>query len=251
MDLKLTGKKVIVTGGSRGIGRATLEGFAAEGADVAFFSRSADQVKETADSLSKHGGKVFGEAFEIKDQDGYKDWLLAAAEKLGGVDIFVHNVSSSGGDGTDWEQAFNLDVMCAVTGCNTLEPYLEKSSAGAVVLMSSTAAVETFLAPNAFNAVKGALLTYSKQLSQAWAPKGIRVNAVTPGPVVFPGGNWSKTRDAYPEVYDSIEGQIPFGRMGDPVEVANTVLFLASPASSFTTGANVVVDGGFTKRVQF
>lgn len=251
MDLKLKGKKVILTGGSRGIGRAALETFAAEGADVAFFSRSADQVSETIASVSKLGGKVFGDAFDISDQEGYAKWLGEAADKLGGVDIFVHNVSSSGGDGTNWDQAFNLDLMCAVTGCNTLEPYLEKSSSASAVLMSSTAAVETFLAPNAFNALKGALLTYSGQLAQAWGAKGIRVNAVTPGPVVFDNGNWSKTRAAMPEFYDSIESQIVLGRMGDPAEVANAVVFLASPASGFTTGTNLVIDGGFTKRIQF
>lgn len=251
MDLKLAGKKVVLTGGSRGIGRATLEAFADEGADVAFFSRSADQVKETVDSVASRSVRVFGEAFEVSDQESYKAWLLRAAEALGGVDIFVHNVSSSGGDGTNWEQAFNLDVMCAVNGCTTLEPFLEKSEAGSVVFISSTAAVETFIAPNAFNAMKAALLTYSKQLSQMWGAKGIRVNAVTPGPVVFAGGNWSKANDAYPEFFTSIESQIVLGRMGDPSEVASAVLFLASPVSGFTTGTNVVIDGGFTKRVQF
>ena len=251
MDLKLKGKKVIVTGGSRGIGRASLEGFAAEGADVAFFSRNPEQVKETIESVSKHGGKVYGDSFEITDQDSYRQWLVGAAEKLGGVDIFVHNVSSSGGDGTSWDQAFNLDLMCAVTGCNALEPYLEKSGAGSVVFMSSTAAVETFIAPNAFNALKAALLTYAKQLSQAWGPKGIRVNTVTPGPVTFPGGNWTKIKDAYPDLYEATEKAHVFGRLGSPEEVANTVVFLASPAASFTTGTNVVIDGGYTKRVQF
>lgn len=251
MDLKLAGKKVILTGGSRGIGRASLEAFAQEGADVAFFSRNAEQVKDTVAALSQHGGKVVGQRFEVTDQDAYKAWLAAAAEELGGVDIFVHNISSSGVPGATWQQAFELDMLCAVNGCEALEPYLEKSTAASVVLISSTAAVETFLFPSAFNALKAALLTYSGQLSQAWAPKGIRVNAVTPGPVVFPEGNWSKTKEAYPDIYSSINGQIPMGRLGEPAEVANAVLFLASPASSFTTGANLVIDGGFTKRVQF
>ena len=113
------------------------------------------------------------------------------------------------------------------------------------------AAVETFIAPNAFNALKAALLTYAKQLSQAWGPKGIRVNTVTPGPVTFPGGNWTKIKDAYPDLYEATEKAHVFGRLGSPEEVANTVVFLASPAASFTTGTNVVIDGGYTKRVQF
>ena len=251
MDMKLKGKKVIVTGGSRGIGRAALEGFAAEGADVAFFSRNPDQVKETIESLKRAGVNVFGEAFEITDQDSYRAWLLAAAEKLGGVDIFVHNVSSSGGDGTDWNQAFNLDMMCAVTGCNALEPFFEKSEAASVVFMSSTAAVETFFAPNAFNAMKAALINYAKHLSQAWGAKGIRVNVVTPGPVFFPEGNWSKMKEGMADFFAATEQAHALGRMGSPEEVANTIVFLASPAASFTTGTNVIVDGGYTKRVQF
>nr|WP_087572927.1 SDR family oxidoreductase [Sphingomonas sp. CDS-1] len=251
MDLKLKGKKVIVTGGSRGIGRAILEQFAEEGADLAFFSRNAEQVAETSAALTARGAKVFGEVHDINDLETYGAWLTNAAEKLGGVDIFVHNVSSSGGDGANWDLAFKLDVMAGVAGCNTLEPYLEKSDSAAVVLISSTAAVETFIAPNAFNAMKGALLTYGKQLSQAWGPKGIRVNVVTPGPVVFPTGNWTKVKEAYPDMYDGTEKQIVLGRLGRPEEVASAVAFLASPVSSFTTGTNLVVDGGFTKRVQF
>jgi len=183
MDLGLKGKKVIVTGGSRGLGRAALEIFAAEGADVAFFSRNPDQVAEAKASLETHGGQVFAEPFEMGDVEAYKAWLVKAAEAMGGVDIFIHNVSASGaGAGKDWNVTFNLDVMGAVAGCEALEPYLAASGAGSVILMASTAAIETFFAPNAFNALKAALMTYSKQLSQAWGPKGIRVNVITPGP---------------------------------------------------------------------
>lgn len=252
MDLELKGKKVIVTGGSRGIGRAILECFAREGADVAFFSRNPEQVAEAITSLKLHGGQVFGEAFEFTDTESYKHWLDKAARELGGVDIFVHNISSSGaGAGSDWEVTFKLDIMGAVAAAEVLEPWLEKSGAGSVILMSSTAAVETFFAPNAFNAFKAALMTYGKQLSQAWGAKNIRVNVVTPGPVVFAGGNWTKIKAAKPETYDSIEKQIALGRLGSAENVAKSVVFLASPASSYTTGANLVIDGGFTKRVQF
>jgi NAD(P)-dependent dehydrogenase (short-subunit alcohol dehydrogenase family) len=252
MDLGLKGKRVILTGGSRGIGRASLEIFAAEGADVAFFSRRADQVAEAAASLAKHGNKVFAKTFEMGDAEAYKAWLVRAAEALGGVDIFVHNVSSSGaGAGSDWQVTFNLDILGAVAGCEALLPYLEKSHSGSVIFMSSTAATETFFAPNAFNAFKAALMTYSKQLSQAWGPKGIRVNTVTPGPIVFPGGNWTKIEAARPEIYEATKAKTVFNRLGTAEEVARSVVFLASPASSFTTGANLVIDGGYTKRVQF
>lgn len=251
MDLGLKGKKVILSGGSRGLGRAALEIFAKEGADVAFFSRDAAQVAEAKASLEKHGGKVIADSLDMAS-GGYLDWLKKAAEGLGGVDIFVHNVSSSGAGGTgDWDMTYQYDVKGAVDGCQALEPYLEKSSAPAIVLMSSTAAFETFIQPQAFNALKAALITYGKQLSQAWGPKGIRVNMVSPGPIRFDGGNWSKIEAGMPDFYKATEAQMALGRLGSAEEVARTVVFLASPASSYTTGTNVVIDGGYTKRVQF
>lgn len=252
MDLGLKGKKVILTGGSRGLGRAALDLFAAEGCDVAFFSRDPAQVAETAASLERHGGRVIGSAFSLDDNDAYKAWLEKAAEELGGVDIFVHNVSASGaGVGSDWNATLQLDIMGAVIGVQALEPFLEKSDAASVVFMSSTAAVETFLSANAFNALKAALITHAKQLSQVLGPKGIRVNVITPGPITFPGGNWEKIKAANPDLHESIRGKMVTGRFGTAEEVAKSIVFVASPASSNTTGANLVVDGGFTKRVQF
>ena len=251
MDLGLKGKKVILSGGSRGLGRAALELFAGEGADVAFFSRDAGQVADAKTSLEKHGGKVIADSLDMAD-GGYLDWLKKAADGLGGCDIFIHNVSSSGAGGTgDWDMTFQYDVKGAVDGCAALEPYLEKSDAASVILMSSTAAVETFIQPAAFNALKAALLTYAKQLSQAWGPKGIRVNAVSPGPIRFDGGNWSKIEAGMPDFYKATEAQMALGRFGNAEEVARTVVFLSSPASSYTTGTNIVIDGGYTKRVQF
>jgi 3-oxoacyl-[acyl-carrier protein] reductase len=252
MDLGLKGKKVILTGGSRGLGRAALDLFAQEGCDVAFFSRDPAQVAEAVTDLERHGGKVFGEAFTMGDVDAYKAWLEKAAEKLGGVDIFIHNVSSSGaGAGGDWNVTLQLDILGAVAAFEVLEPYLEKSDAASVVLMSSTAAVETFLSANAFNALKAALITYAKQQSQALGAKGIRVNVVSPGPISFPGGNWEKIKAARPELHEATAAKMVSGRFGTAEEVARSMVFIASPASSHTTGVNLVVDGGYTKRVQF
>jgi 3-oxoacyl-[acyl-carrier protein] reductase len=252
VDLQLRGKKVILTGGSRGIGRAALEIFAEEGCDVAFFSRNQQQVTETVEKLSAHGGRIFGQAFSMGDDARYREWLLAAAELLNGVDIFVHNVSSSGaGGGSDWQMTLNLDILGAVTGCAALQPYLEKSTNASVIFLSSTAATETFFGPNAFNSLKAALITYGKHLSQAWGPKGIRVNIVTPGPIIFPGGNWERIKESKPDLVGATASKSALGRLGNPIEVARTIVFLASPLSSFTTGANVVIDGGYTKRVQF
>ena len=182
MDLGLKGKKVILTGGSRGIGRAALEIFAAEGCDVAFFSRNQAQVDETIASLKKHGGKVHGATFDMNDMSGYAAWLKDAAEKLGGCDIFVPGASSSGSQATgDWKKSVDFDLLGTVQGCEALYKPLQKSGSGSVIIMSSTAAFETFMVPQAFNAIKAALITYGKQLSQAWGPKGIRVNTISPG----------------------------------------------------------------------
>lgn len=253
MDLELKGKKVILTGGSRGIGRAAVELFAAEGADVAFCSRNPDQVAETIASLVRHGNKVFGEAFDMEaGADAYRAWLAKAADALGGCDIFVPMISTSGAGATgDWQKSLDYDVMGAVGGCEALESHLAASGTGSVVILSSTAGVETFLVPQGYNALKGALIVYGKQLSQAWGPKGIRVNCVSPGPIKFPGGNWEAIQGMMPELYDATAAQFALGRWGGPEEVAKTVVFLASSASSYTTGTNVIIDGGYTKRVQF
>jgi 3-oxoacyl-[acyl-carrier protein] reductase len=252
VNLELKGKKVILTGGGRGLGRAALDLFAREGADVAFFSRNPQQVEETVAALRPHGGKVIGEPFTVTAREPYGQWLASAAERLGGCDIFVHNISSSGSGATgNWDMTFELDVMGAVVGVQALQPFLEKSTAGSIILMSSTAALETFLVPQAFNALKGAVIIYGKQLSQQLGPKGIRVNVVSPGPAVFPGGNWSKIKESRPALYSATESSCVLGRLGTPEEVAKAVVFLASPASSYTTGTNLVIDGGYTKRVQF
>jgi NAD(P)-dependent dehydrogenase (short-subunit alcohol dehydrogenase family) len=252
MDLGLAGKKVILTGGSRGTGRATAEVFAAEGADIAFFSRDPAQVEETVTSLARHGGIVIGDVFDLNDMAGYPAWLTTAAERLGGCDIFIPNASASGSQlAGDWAKCFEFDLLGAVKGCEALEPWLEKSGDGSIVLLSSIAAFETFIVPQAFNAIKAALLTYAKQLGQALGPKGIRVNAVSPGPITFAGGNWERAQKNNPDFYEATRQQFALGRFGECDDVARMIVFLASPACSFITGTNVVIDGGYTKRVQF
>lgn len=249
MDLGLSGLKVIMGGATRGISRAAAQLFAAEGAELGLFSRNGDALEDLKEEI---GGKVVTREFVLEDRDGYKTMLAGLAEELGGCDIFVHSISSSGAQGAmDWDESFRIDMLGAVDACEALEPYLEKSSAGSVIFMSSTAAVETFLVPQAFNAIKAALITYGKQLSQSWGAKGVRVNMVVPGPISYPGGNWEGAKALMPDLYNGIVAQIPMGRMGTPEEVAKSIVFLASPAAGYITGSNLVIDGGFTKRVQF
>ena len=253
MELGLAGKKVIMNGGAHGIGLETVKLFTAEGADVAFFSRDQGRIDAALEAVAGNKGKAHGTAFDMNgNPDGYKAWLAEAAEKLGGCDIFIHTASSSGMGATqDWHKGFEIDIMGAVLGLEALEGALEASGNGSIIFMSSTAAVETFIMPQAFNALKAALITYASQLSQSLAPKGIRVNTVTPGPIEYPTGNWEMIKGAMPDFYNGTVAQMPMDRLGAPDEVARAIVFLASSASSYTSGVNLVVDGGFTKRVQF
>lgn len=253
MDLGLKGKKAIVTGATKGIGRRIANLLADEGADVAVCARHDGEVKETLAALSAKGVTATGGVVSVADGPAYKAWLQQAAETLGGCDIFIPNVSAGGGLGGEefWQNAFDVDMMGAVRGVEVLTPYLKKSGHGAVVLIASTNAVEFFLGPMAYNAMKAALVNYGKQLALATAADGIRVNTVSPGPIYFPGGAWATIEQHMPEFYREALAKMPRGVMGTPEEVANVVVFVASPAASLMVGANVVVDGGFTKRVQF
>lgn len=253
MDLGLRGKKAIVTGATKGIGRAIVELFAQEGADIALCARAEEEVTSTVKALKARGVNASGEAVNVRDGEAYKSWLERAVSSLGGCDIFVANVSAGGGFDSEknWVKSFEVDVLHTVRGCEALMPHLEKSGAGSIVIIASTNALETFGVPQAYNAMKAALVTYSKQLSQYVGKKGVRVNSVSPGPIYFDGGAWELVKGTMPKLYDWAIKQIPSGRMGNPEEVARVVAFVASPAGSLITGSNIVADNGFTKRVQF
>jgi NAD(P)-dependent dehydrogenase (short-subunit alcohol dehydrogenase family) len=253
MDLGLKGKNAIITGSTRGIGRAIAECLAAEGVNVAIGARDDEATAQAGKEIAEqHGVKVFAQPCNVKDADAYKAWLEAAIEELGGLDIFVPNVSGGGGMDSEknWWRNFEIDVLHTVRGAETCLPALKASGAGSIVIIGSTNAVETFMGPMAYNAMKAALVTYSKQLSQFVAAKGVRVNTVSPGPIYFEGGAWEMIKGTMPKVYEGTLKQIPAGRMGTPEEVARVVAFLASPAASLVTGINLVADNGFTKRVQ-
>ena len=252
MDLGLSGKKAIVTGSTRGIGRAIANLLADEGADLAICSRNQEEVDASIAELSAKGVKVTGAVVDVADKESYQAWIASAGEELGGIDIFVPNVSAGGGNMSEegWQACFNVDLMGTTRGVEAAMPFLEKSDAASIVIISSTAGVETFMGPQPYNAIKGALVIHGKQLSQALAPAGIRVNCVSPGPIFIEGGAWEYIKENMSELYESTLAAIPQGRMGSAEEIANTVAFLASPASSLITGVNLVADGGFTKRVQ-
>ncbi len=252
MDLGLSGKRAIITGASRGIGRAIAETLAAEGASVAICARDGDAVAEAVAAIKESGGQAMGSACNVKDADEYKAWLEKTVEALGGCDIFVPNVSGGGGMDSEknWWRCFEIDVLHTVRGCETLLPALKESGDGSIIVIGSTNAVDYFGGPMAYNAMKAALINYGSQLSQFVRGEGVRVNTVSPGPIYFEGGAWEMIKGTMPKFYESTVRKIPAGRMGSPEEVARVVTFLASPAASLVTGTNLIADNGYTKRVQ-
>ena len=252
MDLGLNGKKVLITAASRGIGLAVAQTFADAGCDIALCARGEAGLESARKDLEARGARVFTRAFDVSAADELKSFVEDAAADLGGLDVFVSNASGGSGPGEEaWRAGFEVDVMSGVRGVEASLPFLSDSESGSVVFISSTAALEYLGIPQGYNAMKAAVITHACDLSQALAPRGIRVNVVSPGPIYFEGGNWEMIKQAMPKIYEAALGQCAIGRMGAPEEVARAVVFLASPAASLITGANLVADGGFTKRVAY
>jgi 3-oxoacyl-[acyl-carrier protein] reductase len=253
MDLGLKGMRAILAGATKGIGRATAEALAAEGCDVAVCARGQEGVVATVASLTAKGVKAVGEAVNMADGDAYRAWVARAAEALGGCDIFISFASAGGGAANEqtWKAVFDLDLMATYRGIEAAMPYLEKSKCGSIIAVSSTAAVEDFFGPQAYNSLKAAVINYASALSQQLAPKNIRVNTVSPGPVFIEGGSWDMIKTNMTALYDQTVKAVPMGRLGTGEEVAKAIAFMASPACPFMTGTNLVIDGGVTKRVQY
>lgn len=252
MDLGLSGKKAIVTGATRGIGRGVADALADEGCAVGICARSDDEVTATVAELEAKGVPAFGRAVDVADGRALREWVLDAAGALGGLDIVVANVSALGaGEGEEaWDNSVEVDLMHTVRTVEAALPSLKESNAGAIVVVSSVAAREIGPFEGPYPAVKAALVRYAAGLAAQLAPDGIRVNVVSPGTVYLEEGFWGAIERENPEFFAGALAANPMGRMGTPEEVARAVTFLASPASSFTSGANLIVDGALTRGVQ-
>jgi len=248
MDLQLQGRRALVTGGTKGIGRAIVEGFAAEGADVAFCARTEADVIATTKAVEEMGVRAVGRALDVADEAALKAWVTDAGETLGGLDAVVANVSALSLD--NWQVEFEVDLMHSVRVVEAAMPYLERSDAASITTISSVSGREVDIAAGPYGVMKAAVVHYAQGLAYHLAPKGIRANTVSPGNTFVTGGFWDNVQQNMPDLYDQVLGLNPTGRMGTPEEVAAAVVFLASPRASRISGTNLVVDGALTKGVQ-
>lgn len=251
MDLGLKGKRAVVTGGTKGIGRAIAETFAAEGAHVSICARNAEEVASTVSALKTKGVKAFGRALDVADGPALTTWIEGTAAELGGIDALVCNVSALavGNNAETWDKAFRTDMMHTVNAVTAAVPFLEKSSSASIVLISSVSGFEVDFAAGSYGALKAALIHYAKGLSRQLVTKGIRVNCVSPGNTYFDGGIWQTIEKNMPDLFAATIKVNPTGRMGTPAEVANGVVFISSPAASRISGANLNIDGALTVAV--
>jgi 3-oxoacyl-[acyl-carrier protein] reductase len=240
-----TGKRVVVCGGSRGIGRAIALGFARAGAAVSLCARSPGPLEATRAEVAGFGHPTHAMAADLGQEAAVLGYVAAAAQALGGIDVLVNNASGFGGPDTEegWASGLSVDVMATVRASRAALPFLEASK-GSIVNVSSISGYRASTRTPAYAAVKALLINYTLSQAAMHAPKGIRVNGVAPGSIEFPGGSWEQRRTSAPALYDAILNSIPFGRLGVPEEVADVVLFLASPAARWVTGQTITVDGG-------
>ncbi len=237
------GKKVVVMGGSRGIGRSIALGFAAGGAAVAICARGADGLARTKAEL---GDAAFTGQLDLGDADAIARFIPQAAAALGGIDVLVNNASGFGAadDEVGWAASVAVDLMAIVRASQAATPFLAQRPGGSIINVASISAMRATKRNPPYGAIKAAVIHYTASQAKMLAADGIRVNCVAPGSIEFPGGTWEHRRTAEPELYNATLAQIPFGRMGAPEEVAEVVLFLASHGARWVTGQTIVVDGG-------
>ena len=246
MQISLQGKRAVVTGGSRGIGRSIALAFARAGAAVSICARGQAALDTTLNEVLAHGVKAHAGICDLANKDAIATYVATAAQSLGGIDILVNNASGFGAsdDEAGWAKSIDVDVMATVRASHAAVSLIEKAGGGAILNISSISAYRGSARTAPYAAVKAAVINYTMSQALALASKKIRVNAIAPGSIEFPGGMWEKRKTSDPELYDAILRSIPWGRLGTPDEVANAALFLCSDAATWVTGQTLSVDGG-------
>lgn len=245
MKIDFTGKKAIVCGGSKGIGKSIAMGFAEAGGDVSICARDMAGLEAAKAELAKHGHKVHIASVDLANGDAVRAYIKQAIAALGGVDVLVNNASAFGSSDDDkgWTSSLAVDVMAIVHATQEALPAL-KQSKGNVINISSIAALHPSARQPPYGAIKAAVIHYTTTQAQMYAKDLVRVNCIAPGSIEFPGGVWDRRKTDNPALYTGTRNSIPFGRMGLPEEVANVALFLASPLANWVTGQTIAVAGG-------
>lgn len=251
MDFKLKDKIALITGGSRGIGRATALRFAEEGCKVAICARGQEGLDKTLAELQDFGVETFGTTADVAQKGDTERFINSAAEALGGVDILINNVGGTAGSrdlitstDEDWQQTFDLNLFHAVRAIRAALPHMQKQNSGSVVTIASISGWKPSNRGAQYGSTKAAEIFLSGALAWELAPHNIRVNTVSPGSLYFPGGGWERFKKETPEDFARFESrELPAGRLGTDFEVADVVVFLASERANWINGAAIPVDG--------
>jgi 3-oxoacyl-[acyl-carrier protein] reductase len=250
MDLELKGKNVVVTGGSKGIGRSIALAFAEEGANVATCARTEGPLKEVAEKIKSKGVIAYAEKCDISDHEALEEFLESAKNELGSIDILVNNASAIalGEDEDAWQASIRVDLLATVKASDKVIPWMIESGEGNIIHISSISGLEATQSRDfAYASIKSAIISHANKIAVNYGAQGIRANSVAPGAVYFENGVWDYVKKNNYEMYEGVKSLTPLGELGTPEEIANVVVFLASDKASFITGTCIVVDGGLHK----